>query len=1134
MTSVRTGVSTYVKDCIKTGVKEGIKTSVRTGVTTCVKAGVTAVCVSSGGHVLDRIDCWIYLPIGTITTILPFVMNIFVMVSFLGHASSASAGNGITEEPVYEMVIPVQIDEHGEYLSHNLWPHRSKRDNTENVEQIHYSVSGYGQDFRLQLEPNEKLITPGLSLQWRRKESTYTTELDITEHCFYRGRLLSHKNTTVAISTCNGLRGLLRTEDEDYLLEPLPVHLHTVHNVNQETEHQPHMLYKRSNLHRVLRNTEEHGEMFHSNNSHKQHYCGRKKNTAPLNYQIIVQDMDKYAPPYLHILIHQPHVPMKPFILNDEYMDGSIREKRSIGSNEIPTSRSVETLVVVDEKMLENHGSENVTTYVLTVLNMVSSLFQDGSIGDSVDIALVSLVLLEDAQAGLSISNHADHSLQSFCQWQSTLQSLNGSRHDHAILLTGMDICSYKNEPCDTLGFAPINGMCSKYRSCTINEDTGLGLAFTIAHESGHNFGMIHDGEGNDCSKSRGHIMSPTMTGNNNGIFSWSQCSREYLENFLSSSKAVCLLDQPAAITGYEFPAKLPGELYDADMQCKWQFGESAKLCTFDFGKSLCKALWCHKNQRQCETKFLPAAEGTSCGHSKWCRRGVCVNYGDAGPSVIHGNWSAYAEYGECSRTCGGGITYKERECNNPKPQYGGRYCQGDSKSYRMCNIQDCPSNDIDFRSQQCAAYNSKPFRGFYYKWKPYTHVDRKESCKLYCIAEDYDFFFALSSKVMDGTPCREDSLDVCVNGKCESVGCDHVLGSSTRFDGCGVCNGDNTTCDFIKGVFMEQPAHNDYYPIVVVPEGARNILVEEVNISSSYLAIRNEHHEYYLTGDWTVDWPGEFKMAGTSFVYSREYNKPESLSAPGPTNEEIVIELLLQGMNPGVKYFYALSNSDNGTVKEQIYNYTWSAIMTECSVTCAGGEMTTISQCWRDYKEQVDESYCDLELKPHSGSYPCNLEPCPASWVLSEWGDCDRKCGGGRQKRKVQCIRQITQTRQKSVKAAFCPGSRPQRWMTCNTQECPPKWIAAKWSQCTKTCGGGFQARQVTCRSTNQGGLATSCIASEKPTTSQTCNKDPCPRQDPDCVDLFDWCHLVPRHNVCDHKFYGIKCCKSCTRGKR
>lgn len=44
-------------------------------------------------------------------------------------------------------------------------------------------------------------------------------------------------------------------------------------------------------------------------------------------------------------------------------------------------------------------------------------------------------------------------------------------------------------------GFAPISGMCSRYRSCTINEDTGLGLAFTIAHESGHKYVFpIHPG----------------------------------------------------------------------------------------------------------------------------------------------------------------------------------------------------------------------------------------------------------------------------------------------------------------------------------------------------------------------------------------------------------------------------------------------------------------------------------------------------------------------------------------------------------------------------------------------------------------------------------------------------------------
>lgn len=52
------------------------------------------------------------------------------------------------------------------------------------------------------------------------------------------------------------------------------------------------------------------------------------------------------------------------------------------------------------------------------------------------------------------ISHHADHTLSSFCRWQSGLMGQDGTRHDHAILLTGLDICSWKNEPCDTLGKA--------------------------------------------------------------------------------------------------------------------------------------------------------------------------------------------------------------------------------------------------------------------------------------------------------------------------------------------------------------------------------------------------------------------------------------------------------------------------------------------------------------------------------------------------------------------------------------------------------------------------------------------------------------------------------------------------------
>lgn len=61
----------------------------------------------------------------------------------------------------------------------------------------------------------------------------------------------------------------------------------------------------------------------------------------------------------------------------DEFVSPEVeaqgRAKRSpITSNRVG-GLNVETLVVADRKMLEKHGRDNVTTYVLTVMNMVRS-----------------------------------------------------------------------------------------------------------------------------------------------------------------------------------------------------------------------------------------------------------------------------------------------------------------------------------------------------------------------------------------------------------------------------------------------------------------------------------------------------------------------------------------------------------------------------------------------------------------------------------------------------------------------------------------------------------------------------------------------------------------------------------------
>ncbi|XP_032135029.1 A disintegrin and metalloproteinase with thrombospondin motifs 16 isoform X2 [Sapajus apella] len=1034
---------------------------------------------------------------------------------------------GWMEKGEYDLVSAYEVDHRGDYVSHEIMHHQRRRRAVapSGADSLYLRLKGSRHDFHVDLRTSSSLVAPGFIVQTLGKRGTKSVQtLPPEDFCFYQGSLRSHRNSSVALSTCQGLSGMIRTEEADYFLKPLPSHLAGKLSNTAQGGSPSHVLYKRSTEPRapgasevlVTSRTRElaHGHLrssdLHQGQPQKQHFCGRRKKYMP-------------QPPKEDL-----------FILPDEYKSW-LRRKRSLLKSHRNEELNVETLVVVDKKMMLSHGHENITTYVLTILNMVSALFKDGTIGGNINIAIVGLILLEDEQPGLVISHHADHTLSSFCQWQSGLMGKDGTRHDHAILLTGLDICSWKNEPCDTLGFAPISGMCSKYRSCTINEDTGLGLAFTIAHESGHNFGMIHDGEGNVCKKSEGNIMSPTLAGRN-GVFSWSPCSRQYLHKFLSTAQAICLADQPKPVKEYKYPEKLPGELYDANTQCKWQFGEKAKLCMLDFKKDICKALWCHRIGRKCETKFMPAAEGTMCGNDMWCRGGQCVKYGDEGPKPIHGHWSDWSPWSPCSRTCGGGVSHRSRLCTNPKPSHGGKFCEGSTRTLKLCNSQKCPRDSVDFRSAQCAEHNSRRFRGRHYRWKPYTQVEDQDLCKLYCIAEGFDFFFSLSNKVKDGTPCSEDSRNVCVDGICERVGCDNVLGSDAAEDTCGVCKGNNSACTIHRGLYTKHHHTNQYYHMVTIPSGARSIRIYEMNVSTSYISVCNALRRYYLNGHWTVDWPGRYKFSGTTFDYRRSYNEPENLIAAGPTNETLIVELLFQGRNPGIAWEYSMPHLGAKKQPPAQPSYTWAIVRSECSVSCGGGQMTVREGCYRDLKFQVNMSFCNPKTRPVTGVVPCKVSACPPSWSVGNWSACSRTCGGGAQSRPVKCTRQV-HYESEPVPASLCPQPAPSSRQACNAHSCPPAWSAGPWAECSHTCGKGWRKRAVACKSTNPSARAqllpdAVCTSEPRPRTHEACLLQRChkPRKLQWLVSAWSQCSVTCERGT-QKRF--LKCAEKYVSGK-
>ena len=55
-----------------------------------------------------------------------------------------------------------------------------------------------------------------------------------------------------------------------------------------------------------------------------------------------------------------------------------------------------------------------------------------------------------------------------------------------------------------------------------------------------------------------------------------------------------------------------------------------------------------------------------------------------------YGPWSAWSS---CTKTCGGGVQSRSRECNDPVPDPDGLPCVGPSNDTEACNVDVCPGS---------------------------------------------------------------------------------------------------------------------------------------------------------------------------------------------------------------------------------------------------------------------------------------------------------------------------------------------------------------------------------------------------------------------------------------------------------
>ena len=63
---------------------------------------------------------------------------------------------------------------------------------------------------------------------------------------------------------------------------------------------------------------------------------------------------------------------------------------------------------------------------------------------------------------------------------------------------------------------------------------------------------------------------------------------------------------------------------------------------------------------------------------------------------LVDGGWSDYGEYDDCSVECGRGTKARNRTCDDPVPENGGKDCEGEEVEYKACAKLPCKGKISD------------------------------------------------------------------------------------------------------------------------------------------------------------------------------------------------------------------------------------------------------------------------------------------------------------------------------------------------------------------------------------------------------------------------------------------------------